>query len=204
GSFGDLSIFSFYANKIITTGEGGMIVTDDPEIAEKCRYYRNLCFGKKRFIHDDFGFNYPFTNTQAALGLAQLERLEELVKIKRNIGHTYNQLFKDNPYLQLPIDKNEFANNIYWVYPLVLKENFPHDAEYVMTELQKNGIGTRPFFYPLHLQPILQKMNFIKADLNYPNSRFLYNRGFYIPSGMPLTIEEMRYIAHTINRIVSL
>ncbi len=204
GSFGDISIFSFYANKIITTGEGGMIVTDDAETADKCRYYRNLCFeNKRRFVHNDLGYNYRFTNIQAAIGLAQLERLDEFIEIKKCIGRKYDKLLSGNKFLQTPIERNNFAENIYWVYPLVLKKEFPKNAEYVMSELHKNGIGTRPFFYPLHLQPVLKKMETLKADNNLPNSEFLYERGFYIPSGLPLEDEEIEYIAEKINKVVA-
>lgn len=203
GSFGDLSVFSFYANKIITTGEGGMIVTDDESLAEKCRFYRNLCFEKKRFIHNELGFNYRFTNTQAAIGLAQLERLDEFVNIKRAIGKKYNRLFESNRLLQIPVDKSESADNIYWVYPLVLKPDFPYNAEYVMNELQKRGIGTRPFFYPMHLQPILKELRAIPDGLRLPVSEMLYERGFYIPSGLPLTDEEISFIADNVNQIVA-
>ena len=204
GSFGDLSVFSFYANKIITTGEGGMIVTDDKTLAEKCRYYRNLCFeAEDRFVHNELGYNYRFTNIQAALGLAQLEKLENLKSRKREIGHKYNSLFKSNRFLQLPIDRNNFAQNIYWVYPLLLSEEYIFDAKYVMTELKKFGIGTRPFFYPLHNQPVLLKMNAVSQNTNCLNSEYLYKKGFYIPSGASLKDEEINYIAETINQIVA-
>ncbi len=204
GSFGDLSIFSFYANKIITTGEGGIIVTDDSEIAARCKYYRNLCFeDQKRFVHNDLGYNYRLTNIQAAVGLAQLERLDEFIEIKKRIGQKFNSLFSSNKFLQIPVEKNNFSENIYWVYPLVLKNEFPQNAEFVMSELKKNGIGTRPFFYPLHLQPILKQMNVLKTDYQLPNSEFLYERGFYIPSGLPLSDEEIEYIAEKVNKIVS-
>ncbi len=203
GSFGDLSVFSFYANKIITTGEGGMIVCDDEETAEKCRYYRNLCFeNKKRFVHNELGFNYRFTNIQAAVGLAQLECLEELILKKREIGKKYNTLFKGNKYLQIPVDENEFAKNIYWVYPLVLKKHYPQNAEYVTYELKKRGIGTRPFFFPMHKQPILLEMNAVEKKMSLPNSETLYERGFYIPSGLPLKDQEINFIAENVNQIV--
>lgn len=204
GSFGDVSVFSFYANKIITTGEGGMIVTDNNDLADRCRYYRNLCFdNKKRFVHNELGYNYRFTNIQAAVGIAQLERLDEFVSIKRKIGRKYNGLFNRNKLIKLLPEKSGFAENIYWVYPLVLKEDYPQNAEYVMNELKKKGIGTRPFFYPIHKQPILLEIGAIDKDLHLPNSELLYERGFYIPSGLPLKDEEIVYIADNVNKIVS-
>jgi perosamine synthetase len=204
GSFGVISVFSFYANKIITTGEGGMIVTDDEELAEKCRFYRNLCFEpKRRFVHYEFGYNYRFTNIQAAIGLAQLERIDEFAAKKREIGLKYNKLFEKNKLLNIPIHQNESAENIYWVYPLVLKSEFGKDAEFVMKELQNVGIGTRPFFYPLHLQPVLLNMKSIKPNQKLPNSEYLAEMGFYIPSSLTLSDEEIYYIAEKVNQIVN-
>lgn len=198
GSFGDVSVFSFYPNKHITTGEGGMIVTDDEEIAERCRSLRNLCFiPEKRFVHHELGFNFRMTNLQAALGLAQFERLEEFVEKKKCIGRTYNELFKDNPYFDLPLEKTEFSENIYWVYGIVLKENVKFNAEDAMKFLSGKKIGTRPFFYPMHLQPVFHKMNLFKGEV-YPVSENLADRGFYIPSGMALTEEQIKKSAQAV------
>ena len=123
GSFGDISTFSFYPNKHITTGEGGMILTDDDELAESCRSLRNLCFQPgKRFVHERLGWNLRMTNLQAALGLAQLERLDEFVAKKRWMGARYNELLADLPGVQLPLARTDYADNIYWVYGLVLEE----------------------------------------------------------------------------------
>ena len=117
GSFGDISTFSFYPNKHITTGEGGMLVTDDEDLAERCRMIRNLCFRKDiRYIHDEISGNYRFTNLQAAVGIAQLERLNEFVERKRSMGKYYTEALKDIKGLVLPIEKTDYANNIYWVY----------------------------------------------------------------------------------------
>ena len=123
GSFGDVSTFSFYANKHITTGEGGMIVTDDIKIAERCRSLRNICFNnKRRFLHYELGWNYRFTNLQSAIGLAQLEKLNRFIVKKRNIGKTYNKELSQIKIFQTPLDKKKYADNIYWVYGLVLKK----------------------------------------------------------------------------------
>jgi len=206
GSFGDVSIFSFYANKIISTGEGGMIVTDDDNIAIRCKYYRNLCFNnRQRFIHTEIGYNYRFTNIQAAIGLAQLERINEFVSIKREIGRKYQKMFSHNEYLRLPMESTSYSDNIFWVYPLVLSNDYSEDAAFVMNELAKAGIGTRPFFFPIHQQPVYAGSTAIKKVGDYTNAEYLYSKGFYIPSGLPLSMhaEEMNYIAEVVNRIVA-
>jgi perosamine synthetase len=124
GSFGDISTFSFYPNKLVTTGEGGMIVTNDKQLADDCRSLRNLCFQpKKRFVHERLGWNYRMTNIQAALGLAQLERLDEFVQIKRSIGKKYSQGLRVLNEVQLPLEKTDYAENIYWVFGLVLNDS---------------------------------------------------------------------------------
>ena len=130
GSLGDVSTFSFYPNKHITTGEGGMVVTDDDELAEKARSLRNLCFqANKRFVHERLGWNYRMTNLQAALGLAQLERLDEFVCRKREMGLRYSNLLSELPGIQLPLAQTEYAENIYWVYGLLLENTLNFDAE---------------------------------------------------------------------------
>ncbi|HMS64414.1 MAG TPA: DegT/DnrJ/EryC1/StrS family aminotransferase [Ignavibacteria bacterium] len=200
GSFGDLSTFSFYPNKHITTGEGGMIVTDDPEIAERCRSLRNLCFGKKRFIHDELGFNFRMTNLQAALGLAQIERLDEFIERKRKIGRLYNEHFKKSSFIELPLKETGFAENIYWVYGIVLKESSNMSAETAMKILAEKQIGTRPFFYPMHLQPVFQNKGLFNNE-KYPVSEKLSGYGFYIPSGLALTEDQIRRTAEAVNSL---
>ncbi len=191
GSFGDVSTFSFYPNKHITTGEGGMIVTDDPEIEMRCRSLRNLCFKpEKRFVHDELGFNFRMTNLQAALGLAQFERLDEFISRKRWIGKLYNDQFRNFPYFNIPLEKSEFAENIYWVYGILLNEKSKMNAEELMKLLNKKNIGTRPFFYPMHLQPVFKKMGLFENE-KYPVSEKLSEFGFYIPSGLALTEEQI-------------
>ncbi|NJD54867.1 MAG: DegT/DnrJ/EryC1/StrS family aminotransferase [Nitrospirae bacterium] len=191
GSFGDIGIFSFYPNKHITTGEGGMVVTDDEEMAERCRSLRNLCFqARKRFVHEELGWNFRMTNLQAALGLAQLERLDEFVGRKRNMGKRYTGLLSAIPGLQLPLPKTAYAESIYWVYGMVLKNEVPFDAEEAMRRLAERKVGTRPFFWPMHEQPVFQKMGLF-TDERHPVAERLARRGFYIPSGLALTEEQM-------------
>lgn len=203
GSFGDLSTFSFYPNKHITTGEGGMIVTNDEKISEKCRSLRNLSFQKKRrFVHEELGWNYRFTNIQAALGLAQLEQFDRFVKRKREIGSRYNELLQNLPGLQLPLEQTDYADNIYWVYGVVIKEQNDFDALYVMNKLSEKSIGTRPFFYPMHLQPVFKKMNLFN-NVKCPVSEKIAERGFYLPSGLGLSDNEIDIVVSKIYEVLT-
>jgi perosamine synthetase len=202
GSFGDISIFSFYPNKHITTGEGGMLLTDDDRLAERCRSLRNLCFlPKKRFVHEELGYNFRMTNLQAALGLAQLERLEEFVERKRHMGKRYSELLMRVEGLELMPARTEYADNIYWVYGMVLKDEVTLDAGEAMRRLGREGIGTRPFFWPMHEQPVFRKMGLFKGE-SYPVAERLAKRGFYIPSGMALTDAQMEEAAIAVENMM--
>jgi perosamine synthetase len=202
GSFGVLSVFSFYANKHITTGEGGMIVTDDHQLAERCRSLRNLCFiPEKRFVHEELGWNFRMTNMQAALGLAQLEQLDAFVIKKRRMGTLYTERLKDMRSIQLPKQATDYAQNIYWVYGLVLNSGVPFDAAEAMKRLAARRIGTRPFFYPMHEQPVFRKMGLFRGE-QYPVAERLARRGFYIPSGMALTEEQIHRAADAVREIL--
>ena len=201
GSFGDISTFSFYPNKHITTGEGGMILTNDDVLADKCKSLRNLCFlPDKRFVHEELGWNFRMTNLQAAIGVAQLERLNEFVQIKRRMGNMYTELLKDIPQIQLPLGSTSYAENIYWVYGIIIKEDFKISAIEVMEKLAKKGIGTRPFFYPMHLQPILKKMKLFQNEI-YPISENMYEKGFYIPSGLALTEAQITKVSKSLREV---
>ena len=192
GSFGNISIFSFYPNKHITTGEGGMILTDDDELAETCRSLRNLCFQPhKRFVHERLGWNLRMTNMQAALGLAQLERLNEFVERKRRMGAKYTSLLQGTNGLQLPTLKTHYSDNIYWVYGVMVDEKTGMNAEVLMKKLSENGIGTRPFFYPLHKQPVLKNIGLFQNEV-FPVAENMYRQGFYLPSGLGLKDEEIQ------------
>jgi perosamine synthetase len=203
GSFGDISTFSFYPNKHLTTGEGGMILTDDDDLAEKCRSLRNLCFkAEQRFVHDELGWNLRMTNLQAALGVAQLERLNEFVAIKRNMGAQYNQLLLDVKGIQIPKNSTDYAENIYWVYGIVLDDSIPMDAKEAMNRLNLKGIGTRPFFWPMHQQPVFAKMDLFKGE-SYPVSERIARRGFYLPSGMALNESQIYHSAESFKQIIN-
>ncbi|PIS12092.1 MAG: aminotransferase DegT [Bdellovibrio sp. CG10_big_fil_rev_8_21_14_0_10_47_8] len=199
GSFGDISIFSFYPNKHITTGEGGMIVTDDDQLAEDCRSLRNLCFQpQKRFVHERLGWNLRMTNIQAALGVAQLERLDEFIKLKRKMGLLYTELFSGRlPDVQLPLAKTSYAENIYWVYGLVVDEKRGFDAEEIIRRLGAKGVGCRPFFYPMHQQPVLKRMGLFENE-SYPVAERISKQGFYIPSGLALTEQQIHRVADVV------
>ena len=202
GSFGDISTFSFYPNKHITTGEGGMIVTDDAALAERCRSLRNLCFkAEQRFVHDELGWNLRMTNLQAALGVAQLERLDEFLDIKRRMGARYTQLLTGTRDIQLPLAHTDYADNIYWVYGMVLDDSVPFDAKEAMVRLGKLGIGTRPFFWAMHEQPVFKKMRLFTGE-SYPVAERIARRGFYIPSGMALTGEQLEQSAAAVKEIL--
>ena len=201
GSFGHISTFSFYPNKHITTGEGGMIATNDFVLAERCRSLRNLCFKPdRRFVHDELGWNFRMTNLQAALGIAQLERLGEFVRIKRKMGAKYSSLLSDVPGFQLPVERTGYADNIYWVFGMVLTDDLPFDAKEAMARLAKFGVGTRPFFWPMHEQPVFRKMGLF-SDETYPNAERLARRGFYVPSGLALTGVQIEQVSMTLQAV---
>lgn len=202
GSFGAISTFSFYPNKHVTTGEGGMILTDDEQLAERCRSLRNLCFQPyQRFVHEELGWNFRMTNLQAAVGLAQLERLDEFVTRKRRMGAHYTELLQDLPGVQLPLPQTSYAENIYWVYGVVLEDSVPFDAREAMRRLGEQRIGTRPFFWPMHEQPVLRKMGFFDR-VACPVAERLAQRGFYIPSGLSLTDEQIEQVAQTLREVL--
>ena len=203
GSFGDISIFSFYPNKHITTGEGGMVVTDDEQLAERCRMLRNLCFKKDvRYIHDEISDNYRFTNLQAAVGLAQLERLDEFITKKRKMGRYYTEHLKDVKGLILPIERTNYADNIYWVYGLVLEKDIQADNRLIQKLLSEQEIGSRTFFWCMHEQPVYQRQRLFENQ-TYPNAEYLARKGFYIPSGLALTKDQMDKVINKIIKVMN-
>ncbi len=204
GSFGDISTFSFYANKQITTGEGGMITTNNKNFYYKMLSLRNLAFGKKnRFNHDDIGWNYRMTNIQATLGLSQLSRLKNIVKNRHRVGERYYKHLSKNKNIFIPEPKKNFSKNIYWVIGiLIINKNLKLDAELAMKKLRKFGIGTRPFFWPMHKQKILKYLNISKSK-NFPNSEYISKYGFYLPSSLSLKNSEIDYICNKVNNILN-
>lgn len=201
GSFGDVSIMSFYPNKHVTTGEGGMVLTDNERMRERCNSFRNLCHKPGfRFVHEELGYNYRMSNIQAAVGVAQLEKIGEHLQKKQKMGRMYQELLKDNDRFRKPLAQTEYAQNVYWVFGLVLNQDDPMTAREAMEQLAKEGIGCRPFFYPMHLQPALKKLGLFEGE-SYPVAEWLYEKGFYVPSGLSLTEEQIAYIGEKVNAL---
>ena len=205
GSFGDLSTFSFYANKHITTGEGGMICTNSKKYYEKCKSLRNLSFSKSfydRFNHDDIGWNYRMSNLQAALGCGQLKNINWIIKRKREIGNKYYSKLKNKDNIILQKNMISYAKNIYWVFGILIKKNSKISRNKIMKMLLKKNIETRPFFLPMNKQKIFKKMklfNRIKA----PNSEYLSKNGFYLPSGLGITNKQIDFVIKNLLKIIS-
>lgn len=203
GSFGDISTFSFYPNKHVTTGEGGMVVTDDERLAERCRLLRNLCFRQDcRYVHDEISDNYRFTNLQAAVGLAQLERLDEFVEKKRMMGKYYTENLADVKGLQLPISHTEYADNIYWVFGIVLEKDIEISNKEMQKLLAQEGIGSRTFFWCMHEQPVYIEKGLFQNE-RYSNAEYLARKGFYIPSGLALTRDQMGIVVSKVRKIMN-
>jgi perosamine synthetase len=179
-----------------------MVLTDNAELAERCRSLRNLCFQKKRFVHQELGWNSRMSNIQAAVGVAQLERLDEFVERKRELGRRYDELLRDTPGLQLPLPATDYADNIYWVYGVVLKDEVPFDSEWAMKRLGATGVGTRPFFWPMHEQPVFRSMGLFDREV-LPVSESLARRGFYLPSGLGLTTAEAEFVATSLRNLLN-
>lgn len=204
-SFGDVSIFSFFPNKHITTGEGGMVMTNNQLIADRVKKVRNLFFDKERkYIHEEIGSNFRMTNMQAAVGLAQLEKIDQTVLKKRAIGSFYQKELKClSDKVFLPVESTEYAENIYWVFGLVLKDRNA-DVDKIMQDLKKLGVETRHFFYPMHLQPCLKKLGFAngKQSKEYSNSEYISSHGFYIPSGVGLSLDDQKYVVECLKTVL--
>lgn len=201
GSFGIMSCFSFYANKLITTGEGGMVLTDDLFLAERLRSLRNLCFQpQRRFYHEELGFNFRLTNLQAAIGLAQLERMDEIVAHKKWMGQEYTNKLKDIKKLQLPMEET-WANNVYWMYGVLLNKQTDLDAVDFARKLAEKGVETRPFFLGMHEQPVLNHKQLFFGE-HYPVAERLARKGLYLPSGLSLKENELKQVCDVIHEVL--
>lgn len=206
GSIGDVGCFSFYANKILTTGEGGMCTTNNKDIAERIKRLRNHAFDLPRFIHNEIGFNYRLTNIQAAIGLAQVENVNMLVEARRNVGVRYNKRLKGIKGLILPIEKS-YVKNVYWMYGIVLTNEVKYSKEEVMQKLKDLGVETRSFFIPMHKQPAyINKVveNVPDCIGSFPVSDKISKRGFYIPSSSNISDKEIEYICNSIGDILNI
>jgi perosamine synthetase len=181
GGIGHVGCLSFYINKVITTGEGGMLVTNDEQIAERARFLKNLGYSSRdKFTHTDLAYNFRMTNLQAAVGVAQMHRIEEIIERKRRVAAMYTERLRDIPGLQLPVEQ-PWVKNVYWMYTIILRDDLP-DRQHVRDYLADEGIETRNFFHPLHKQPVFLKMNIVSETDSLPVSEDLGRRGFYLPS----------------------
>ena len=201
GSFGDISTFSFYTNKHITTGEGGMILTNKSYIAENCKKLRNLFFdNKKRFYHRQIGWNYRMSNLNAAVGVAQFENLHKTIILKRKIGNLYYNELKDVNCIKLQPLKIKYCKNIFWVFGILIKKNKYLNINKIQKHLVNKGIQTRTFFWPLHKQPLLKK--YLKINYSLPNSEYLSQNGIYLPSGLSLKKKQIKLVCKELKKIL--
>jgi perosamine synthetase len=181
GSFGGMSCWSFYANKIITTGEGGMITTSDDELATRMRSLRNLAYGREqRLVHEAVGFNFRMTGYQAALGVSQLERIDATIEAKRRLAHSYDELLASVPGIRRPLEQ-PWARHVYWMYGVVLEDEVERSRDEVATRLRELGVDTRTFFCPMNLQPALRSTPGFR-EVDCPVAERLWERGLYLPS----------------------
>ena len=202
GSIGDIGAFSFYANKTFTCGEGGMIVTNSKELAEKARSLKNLSYGKiKRFVHDDIGFNYRLPNISAALGLGQFSQKDKIFLEKKRIYDRYKKNLENVKGINIPLIRDWVTKYIMWVFNLYLDNNFPTTRDQLVKKLEEENIETRNSFVPINKQKILiEKYNLFKED-DCPNANYIMDNGLYLPSGNTITNEEIDFVCNKIKTI---
>ena len=197
GSLGHAGCFSFYANKIITTGEGGMITTNDPEIARLARNLRDHAFSEERhFWHKYLGYNYRMTNMQAAVGLAQTEQMEGFVESRRANAARYTAALDQIPGIVTPPEA-DWAKNVFWMYSILVQDDSGLTRDQLRSYLADHGIETRTFFIPMHLQPIYYEAF---RGQRYPVAEMLCQRGFYLPSASSLTAGEIDYVTEMVGQ----
>jgi perosamine synthetase len=201
GSFGQMSCYSFYANKVITTGEGGMVLTDDDELADRLRVLRNLAFQKPRFLHELPGHNFRMTGYQAAMGRAQLRKIDKIIDEKRRVAHTYNALLADVDGIRTPPEK-DWARNVYWMYAITVEDPFALSRDELMTALAEREIESRTFFCPMNMQPFLQRQEGFRA-IPCPVGEQLWETGLYLPSGIDLTDDQIAGIVGEIRSLAA-
>lgn len=195
GPLGDVGIFSFFGNKNITTGEGGMVVTNNDEIAMRIRLLKGQGMDpNRRYWHPTIGYNYRMTNIAAAIGLAQLEKVEWHLKRRRNVSRLYDKyLSKLTNHVQLPIEKT-YAHSCYWMYSIVLKDSVKKERDQVRDQLDNEfNIETRPFFYPMHIMP-----PYYERERSYPTAEHIASRGINLPTHELLSEEDIKYIANSL------
>ncbi|HEX4410965.1 MAG TPA: DegT/DnrJ/EryC1/StrS family aminotransferase [Xanthobacteraceae bacterium] len=199
GSFGDMGCFSFYANKLVTTGEGGMIVTNDMCLVERLRLLRNLGFTNPRFRHEVAGYNFRLTAFQAAMGVVQVEKLSLVIEAKRRMAKKYGEVLGEIPGLRLPVEA-AWARHVYWMYGVVVDSEFGVSRDELAGELSRRGIETRTFFCPMNAQPCFGSMDGFRA-VPTPVADMLWQRGFYLPSSHTLTGGQIEGIGSAIAEI---
>jgi len=199
GTFGNIGCFSFYANKIITTGEGGMVVTNSDEIAQKCRKFKDLHHSEKRFVHDGLGYNYRMTNLQAAVGCGELENLEKYIEKKSWMAEKYQNLLCEVNGIKLPTTLDH-VKNVYWMYSILLdEEKIGMNRDAFRNSLKDGGIDTRDFFYAPEDQPVLKD---IIGGQYFTNTKEISKNGLYLPSGLAITEEQIHFVAKSIKEII--
>ena len=196
GALGDMGCFSFYANKIITTGEGGMVTTNHDRFAERLRLLRNLAFGKPRFLHEVAGFNFRMMGYQAAMGRAQLRKIDHVIEQKRRVAATYTSLLADVSGIRTPVEL-DWARNVFWMYAIEVTDEFPLTRDELSMSLSSVGIESRTFFCPMNKQPFLQRQAGYRA-LSCPVAERLWRTGLYLPSAITLTDEQIATVVEGI------
>lgn len=199
GSIGTINAFSFYGNKIITTGEGGMICTDDSTLAARARSLKDLAHDStKRFRHLELGFNYRPTNLQAAIGLGQLEEIDSFLKKKEAMANMYEKHLSAIEGIRLPVARS-YAKSVYWMYAILLEENFCCSRDDFTKQLKDMGVDTRDFFLPCHSQPAVCQR--FPSKEKFPISEDIAKRGLYLPSGLAIRDEQIQYVCECIKKI---
>lgn len=203
GSIGDVGTFSFFANKTITCGEGGMVVTNSSEIGEKAKSLKNLAYGKvNKFMHEDIGFNYRLPNISAALGLGQFESIQNVFKEKERIYNRYKNNLKNVKGLNIPEIREWATKYIMWVFNIYLDSNFPVTRDELTKKLKEKNIDTRDAFVPINQQKILIDKYKMFKESDCPNANYIMENGLYLPSGNTITNEEIDHVCHEIKKIV--
>ena len=204
GSMGDIGVFSFFSNKTITCGEGGMIVTNNKKLAVRASILKNLAYGKKnRFMHSDIGFNYRLSNLSAAIGLGQLENINSKLKEKKRIYLRYKKKLKNIKGIKIPVIKKYTTNFIMWVFNVYLDKNFPISRDKLIKILDKNGVETRNAFVPINKQKVLRQKYKIYKKYNCVNANYIMKKGFYLPSGNNITNKQIDKICKIISDTAS-
>jgi perosamine synthetase len=199
GSLGEMACFSFFANKLITTGEGGMVVTNDAELDGRLRYFKNLCFprkGPRRYLHEDIGFNYRMPNLLAAFGLGQLERVDTYLANRRQNAQGYNALLRGQRGITTPPEA-DYTLNSYWMYGILIEDDFGLTRDEVVSALAAAKIETRPFFISMHRQPALVEYG-CDTSGQYPVTDELSRKGLYLPSGSGLSQAQVERVSATL------